>query len=70
MSTFKLEDKEYKIEDMTDIGKDLANHTRDLQGKIIRSKMDTEQYIMARNDCIIKLKAELEKTKEEPQAAE
>ena len=55
MSSIIIEDKEYKIEDMTDIGKDLANHTRDLQGKIIRSKMDTEQYIMARNDCIIKL---------------
>jgi|TARA_R100000808_G_scaffold97_8_gene711 predicted nucleic acid-binding Zn-ribbon protein len=70
MSTFKLEDKEYKIEDMTNRAKGLTAHARDLETKILRQQMDLEQNITARNAYIAELKAELEKTKEEPQAAE
>ena len=69
MSTITIDDKEYKLEDMSERAKGLAIHCRDLQAKIITKQMDLEQSITARNAYIADLKSELQK-KGKPEAAE
>ena len=69
MSKITIDNKEYKLEDMSERAKGLAIHCRDVQTKILTKQMDLEQSITARNAYIADLKAELQK-EDKSEAAE
>lgn len=69
MSTITIDDKNYKIDNLSDRQKGLAHHCIDLQRKIINTQKDLEQLITCKNAYSNDLVADIKK-QEKPQAAE
>ena len=66
MSKITIDDKEYKLDDLSDKAKYYSEHCDDLQKKIVYAQKDLEQLVTAKNTYYNALKQELET----PQAAE
>ena len=49
MSKITIDDKEYKLDDLSDKAKNYAEHCHDLQKKIVNAQKDLEQFVTAKN---------------------
>ena len=63
-----IDEKEYMLEDMSEVGQRLVQHTADLDRKIANLAFQLEQMQMGRENVMSKLQAEI-KVKEESEDA-